>query len=325
MKIIIPQEVKEAVKSLGNKTIQNSAYKVYYGLLNKNKYKNKFGFFSCPSAYLKALHNRYNVVINRFLERGIIEYFKGLREDPNDIFAPAIRTKYYNTNTGVCMRYRFLIDVKQGELIEFNFDTKYERWYEIVKSSLLQLGYEVKIKRDDFGLRVHHPAIYDYKTELKDKGFSVIDAKASQPKLLYHLMKRRKVVDKNYYSVFESGVDFYLYLVKHLKLKDRNEAKELFMFWVNSNGYVPKYKIKELFPEASEFLRKLKIGNYKDSARFLQREEAKIWIDDLLNNIPVGFALPVHDCLIVRQCDVIDVLEYCKSKYPEIDFDDGDL
>ena len=73
-------------------------------------------------------------------------------------------------------------------------------------------------------------------------------------------------------------------------------------------------------PIASKFIKELKAKSYKNSAKFLQREEAKIWIDDLLNYLPVEFALPVHDCLIVKQKDCNEVLEYCIGKYPEIDF-----
>ena len=53
----------------------------------------------------------------------------------------------------------------------------------------------------------------------------------------------------------------------------------------------------------------------------MQREESKIWIDDLLENIPTNFALPIHDALLVRTIDAREVLTYCKNKYPQIEFD----
>ena len=52
----------------------------------------------------------------------------------------------------------------------------------------------------------------------------------------------------------------------------------------------------------------------------LQRVESKIWIDDLLNNIPCDWALPVHDSIIVKEEDLERVYEYCKMKYPNIRF-----
>jgi hypothetical protein len=97
-------------------------------------------------------------------------------------------------------------------------------------------------------------------------------------------------------------------------------AKDLFMFWLNSSGYVPNYKIHLIFPIASKFIKSLKSKNYKDSSSYLQRIEAKIWIDDLLDNIPSEFALPVHDCLIVKDKEVFKILDYCKSKYNDIEF-----
>lgn len=92
------------------------------------------------------------------------------------------------------------------------------------------------------------------------------------------------------------------------------------MFFLNSNGYVPDYNIHILFPVTSKFITSLKTKNYKDAASYLQREESKIWIDDLLENIPTNFALPIHDCLLVRDREVYDILDYCKSKYENIDF-----
>jgi len=224
------------------------------------------------------------------------------------------------------MKYKFLIDTEVG--IEYDFDEENpnkRRWYEIIKSSLISLTYDPKITRDSFGRRVHHNAIYDHKTYLSDKGFSIIDAKCSQPKLLYLIMKERKIYDKEFYDIFESGRDFYLYLIEKLKLKNRQEAKDLFMFWVNSDGYVPNTGIFQLFINTSNFIKSLKTRSYKDAAAFLQREEAKIWIDDLLENIPTNFALPIHDALLIKTHESQKLLEYCKSKYPQIDFEVKDL
>ena len=53
----------------------------------------------------------------------------------------------------------------------------------------------------------------------------------------------------------------------------------------------------------------------------MQREESKIWIDDLLENIPTNFALHIHDCLLVRDREVYEILDYCKSKYGNTDFE----
>lgn len=319
MEIIIPNEVRNAIKNIGNSTAQKSAYKVYAGLLIMNKRQNKQGYFPCPSTYLESINKRYNRAIKALVANGILKPFTRPTPDPKDIFN-SIDKRYYDVNRGICMKYKFLIDVTQGviEDIEFTNERKFN-WYSTIESSLNELGYEGKIVRDTFGRRVHHPVIATYKEDLKDKGFALIDAKCSQPKLLLNILKEKNILDANYEKAFD--VDFYNYLVKKLSLTDRKQAKDLFMYWLNSSGYVPNYKIHLLFPVASAFIKGLKSKYYKDAASYLQRIEAKIWIDDLLENIPTDFALPVHDCLIVKDAEVYEVVDYCKAKYPNIDFE----
>lgn len=318
MEIILNTQAKQVIDKLGNKTARESGLKIYTALFQKAKYKNSNGYFSVPSHYLLKVNRRYNKIIKAFIEGGIIEYYKrieyGLFENRE--------VKFYDTNNGICMKYKFLVDIEVGEKLIVDFTNPYKtKWFDLVKSSLEKLGYEPAIKRDGFGLRVWHSAIPTYKKDMVGKNLALIDAKCSQPKLLYLLMKKKNVTDENYNNIFDNKRDFYNYLVKQLDLKDRQEAKDLFMFWINSNGYVPNSRIYNLFPQATAFLRKLKNQNYKDSASFLQREEAKIWIDDLLENLPSNFGLPVHDALIVRATEVEDICEWCKSKYPQIDFD----
>lgn len=325
MKIIVPKEVKDVIKTIGNKTAQKNAYKIYAALYKREKRKTQNGYFDVPSTFLKSINDRYNRTINAFLEAGIIRYYE--RAIQGDNLFETVYKKYYNKNLNICMKYKFLIDITQGDEIEIDMDNpNNKRWFEITKNTLINLGYtDFKISRDDFGRRVHHPAIYDYRQYLSHKGLSVIDAKCSQPRLLYLIMKERGIVDQNYFNIFENDIDFYSFLIKNLNIEDRSDAKNLFMFWLNSNGYVQDNNIHRIFPQASQFIKSLKNKNYKDAASFLQREEAKIWIDDLLENLPVDFGLTIHDSLIVKNKDSYDVLEYCKQKYPQIEFDIKEL
>ena len=318
MKIKITPHAQVVINNIGNSTLKNSAIKIWAGLYRMSSRKNKHGFFDCPSSYLESINSRYSKIIKVFIEKGLIEYYKTIHPDQTDIFKTTEK-KYYDTKRGVCMKYRFLVDFTDATEVEVEMDNfrKY-RWYQVIENSLKQLGYEVKISRDSFGQRVHHPVIPVYKTELKDRGFAVIDAVASQPKLVYLMMKNQGIVDENFNEAFEK--DFYDYVVKKLDLDNRKMAKDLFMYWLNSSGYVPNYKIHLLFPIASKFIKSLKTKNYKDSSAYLQRQESKIWIDDLLNNIPVDFALPIHDSFIVKDKDGYEVLEYCKTRYPDVDF-----
>jgi hypothetical protein len=326
MKIIIPQQVTDSVNEFKRKDVKDVAYKIYSALKRLDERKNTTtGWFDAPSSYLKSINVRYYKIIDKFLEDGIIKYYSRPTTDPQDIFN-SIDKKYYNKSLGFCMKYKFLIDTEIG--IEYDFDVENPnkmRWYEIIKSSLISLGYEPKIGRDTFGRRVHHPAIYDHKSNLTDKGFSIIDAKCSQPRLLYLIMKEKGIYDKIYYDIFESNDDFYLYLIEKLEVKTRQEAKDLFMFWINADGYVPNTGIFQLFPNTSNFIKSLKTRSYKDASAFLQRKEAKIWIDDLLENIPVNFALPIHDALLVRTIDAREILSYCRDKYPQIEFEVKEL
>lgn len=319
MQIILPQEIIDCVSKLGNKTKQKSAYKIYAALTKKEPRKNKFGFFPVPATYLEKINNRYRSILTAFEEAGVLQVFQRRVQDTNDIFTTKLKP-YYNTNLNVCKKYRFTIDITKGQWTEIEFENKRKlKWFSTIERSLAELGYDGTIARDNFGLRVHHPVIPVYKTELKGKGFAVIDAKASQPKLLLNIMKEQGIVDERFQEAFK--VDFYTYLEKKLNLDNRKQAKDLFMYWLNSAGYVPNYSIHTLFPIATKYIKSLKNKYFKDAASYMQRIEAKIWIDDLLENIPVQFALPVHDSLIVRSKEAYEVLAYCQEKYPEIDFE----
>lgn len=326
MKIIIPQQVIDSVNEFKRKDVKEKAYKIYCALKSRENRKNpQTGYFDVPSEYLKSINLRYYKIIDKFIEHGIIQYYSRPSTDEKNIFM-SVEKKYYNKTLGFCMKYKFLIDTEIGT--EYDFDVENPnnmRWYEIIKSSLISLAYEPNISRDTFGRRVHHNAIYNHKSFLKDKGFSIIDAKCSQPRLLYLIMKEKGIYDKDYYDIFESSSDFYNTIVEKLNLKTRQQAKDLFMFWINADGYVPNTGIFGLFQNTSNFIKSLKTRSYKDASAFLQRQEAKIWIDDLLENIPTNFALPIHDALLIKTTDVNKVLSYCKNKYPQIEFNFKEL
>jgi len=228
------------------------------------------------------------------------------------------------------MKYKFLIDLADAEEMEIDFTSdEKSRWYSLIRSSLTQLGYDnIKIKRDGFGLRVWHNAIQGYKRDLKDMELMVIDAKCSQPRLLYNLMKDANIIDTNYFALFENDTqrDFYNFIINQFNLtgigydSKRDEAKELFTMWIFGQGYTKGFQFHQIFPEASSFIRTLKNRGYKDSASYMQRQEAKVWIDDIMENIPIDFAIPVHDSIIVRANDAGLALDWCKEKHPEVVF-----
>ena len=65
----------------------------------------------------------------------------------------------------------------------------------------------------------------------------------------------------------------------------------------------------------------LKNKKYKDAAFYLQLEEIKIWIDDLIENILTNFALPIYDYFLICVREVYEILDYCESKHENIDFE----
>jgi hypothetical protein len=324
MIIKLPKEVKDVINNMPfNKTVKNNSIKIYAALFMKSHLKNSSGYFPVSSAYLQSINKRYSNILTHFIENNIIDFYKKPYQDENDVFNTIYR-KSYNKELGICSKYKFLINIENGD--EMNVDmvtNRYNRWYEIIENSLIESGLEVKITRDSFGRRVHHSGIRNYKTDFV--GYYTIDSVSSQPRLLYNYLKEKGIVDVNFNEIFENEKDFYLETANRLEFDGSKEykrlqSKDLFMFWINGNGYVPNFQIHSLYPVVSLFLKKQKLGNYKNAGSLLQRIESKIWIDDLLNNIPCDFALPVHDSVIVKEKDVDRVLQYCTSKYPELRF-----
>lgn len=321
MKIVLPERIAAVIETLGNKTKRQSAMKVYAAMYMRSNRTDKHGYFDCPSTYLQAINSRYATIVEEFIRSGVLKRKEKLTIDPNDIFK-TIKSPVYSSQLGYCIKYKFLVDVECGREIEINFDSgKYRRWYQVLQASLIELGHPPKITRDNFGRRVYHPAIKNYKTALANKGLCVIDAKASQPTLLWLLMKERGYQDYYYNSIFENKLDFYAQIASDLQLNSREKAKKLFMLWANSENKATYTELRQLFPVAGSFIEYLKSNNYKDSPAFLQRHEAYVWIDNLLDKIPVEFAIPVHDSLIVKKEDLKVVLDYCQSKYPQIQFE----
>lgn len=318
LKTIIPQEFMDAINSMPyNKSVKKSAIKVYGALKLKSKHTDNNNYFYVPSTYLHKVNIRYNRIIKYFIEKELIKPYTRTKEDPNDIFSSK-EVRYYDTNRGICMKYKFLVNTNTGQEIEIDFgDIPKHKWFFLTHKSLEEIGFnDIKISRDSFGRRLHHSAIMDYKTTFK--GYDVVDSVSSQPRLFYSYLKANNIYDKNYYDIFENDKDFYDVLCKELNIKERDDAKELFMFWIGSKGYVPKFDIHKLFPEVSNHIKNSKRFDYKFISKTLQRLESDIWIDGILNNINVDWAITIHDSIIVKPGEGKRVLEWIENKYPEL-------
>jgi hypothetical protein len=310
--------------------------KVYNALLFK---KGKSDYFQCPSSYLEKVNARYYKSIKLLIEHKIID-FQSINYDDTDLFNIR-RKKYYNTEKGICARYKFIIDTEVGYDYDLKLDYSSlyedEKWYMKTRYSLLQLGFkpdELLIKRDNFSRRLHTnvtgfiPYAKTYKELLSGGDYYSIDSKTSQPRLLWLKLKEIGLQDDKLNEIFENDLDFYDYIIQRIPaINDRSEAKELFASWLNGTGYLEedKVSIRNIFPVANTFLRKFKTNSYKDVCKLLQYTEATIFIEHLLNNVPVDFCLSVHDSLIVKKEDVDLVLEWCRKERPELRFEKEEI
>ena len=73
IEVIIPEEVKEAISTVGNVTKQKSAQKIFNALIRKEKYSNKFGWFEVSSKYLHKINGRYKTIIDHFIDNNIFK------------------------------------------------------------------------------------------------------------------------------------------------------------------------------------------------------------------------------------------------------------
>lgn len=328
--MIIPKELDYLLSQQKRKDAKERIKRVYEALLYKKGKSN--GYFQCPSKYLEKVSPRYYKVMKLLYEHGILQY-QSYNEESIDLFTQR-RKKYYNTENGTCMKYKFLIDTQTGreEESQSRFDELYdtESWYMKTRLSLLQLNFapdEIRIKRDNFGRRLHTNITGNigdgnsYKDLLSGGDYWTIDAKTCQPRLLWLHLKEIGFQDERLNEVFENGHDFYEYIMDRIpSIEDREDAKEVFVSWINGTGYLNEDKviIRDIFSTANIFARRYKKEDYKNICRLLQYKEANIFIDSLLNEIPLDFALTVHDCIIVKKEDVAFALEYCKQKHPEL-------
>ena len=326
MKITIPPQIDSLIKGIGNKTKQESAYKVYAAIWLQRNRCNKAGFFDVPSKYLIKVNGRYKTIIKYFIDNKVLEYKvnkKLITKEQPDLFDLDYLkiTKAYNKSLGICMKYRFKVNVNVNVGLIFDYTPAKElhRWYQITYDSLIKIGYSpntIKIFRDNFGRRLYHNITSTYKDESALSGCVIIDAETSQPRLLYDLLKEKLIVDVNYNYIFDNGFNFYDYIKEHLQIET---PKDAFIEWLNGKGNSTyDYKLNNFFPDVDKFIQYIKKDDYKNMSKLMQRIESKIWIDDILENIPEQFALTIHDSIIIEGRAQKKILKYIGGKYPSM-------
>lgn len=334
--LIVPKELEYLLNKEKRKDSKNRILKIYNALLYKKGNIN--GYFPVPSSYLKKINLRYYKVIQDLIDYNIIEFLSYSEEEKweNLYDGPKFRKKkFYNTQKGICARYKFLIDVNSG--IEYNIEIESnlydnEKWYHKTKYSLHQLGFsneEIHIKRDNFSRRLHTnvtgsiQGFKSYRELMKGGEYYSIDSKTSQPRLLWLKLKEMGLSDDKLDYIFENNIDFYDFIIEKIPaINDRDDAKELFASWLNGTGYLEedKVSIRNIFPVANMLIKSFKKASYKGFCQLIQHMESQIFIDELLNDVPVDFCLSVHDSLLVKKEDIDKVLEFCKERRPELVF-----
>ena len=99
MKIIIPQQVIDSINEFKRKDVKEAAYKIYCALKGREDRKNpQTGYFDVPSSYLMSINKRYNRIIDKFLQDGIIKYYSRPTTDEKDIFNT---TQHANLSQGI--------------------------------------------------------------------------------------------------------------------------------------------------------------------------------------------------------------------------------
>lgn len=327
MRVKITERIFELINNvprLNNRCVK-TALRVYCGLYLLSDRTNKFGWFDVPSTFLNSITRSYPRYLKYFLEKKIIERFE--RPIMVDLFEVEYR-RYFNSFKGVCMKYRFLEDINKGFYIDIDVKSpKKYRWYDLVTNSLLEYGLTKKIFRDRFGRRLHHEAIYNYR-ELFN-GLYIVSSLDTEPHILYYLMKKFSIRDSNFYDIFSNDINFYEFLVLNLNFNNIEDAKSFFMNWCFGTGYtgdrikhgVHLSNIRNFFPGVDKFIKSLKKGSYKNCVKKLQLQESSIFIDDLLENMPLDFCIPLHDAFIIKPESVQICLDYCSSKYPDLRFE----
>jgi len=335
IEIIITPELQVALDNLKRKDTRLNLLKIYSALVFKNLKFNKTkanSFFPVPSKYLESINSRYYKYIDMLLDNSIIDYLSNNSidvYDSGDITDDVIhRKKYYNTFTNLCMQYKFTNDITIGKTVEIDLDVSNlytdNDWYKITKKSLNDILLpESHIKRDSFSRRLHTSitantgveGFSSYKTYLNALGgYSNIDIIECQPSLLLQVVEPR-FIDANYkIGRIYKQID-----------TDRDKAKIIFVQWLNSEVVAMPRVVNELFPLMTIYVKRYKAkSGYKALANRLQYKEAKIVIDDLLNNInmelKVDFALTVHDSIICKKEDAEKVKKWCEKKYTYLKF-----
>ena len=160
-----------------------------------------------------------------------------------------------------------------------------------------------------------------------DNDLVELDMANSQFAILSHIMPDLDTIDYRLFKALSFSGDLYAHIKCKLELETLKEAKNITFQVLFGKGRQRTQGFKdftELFPSVMEWINQYKKEHgHKEFPIMLQKEESKIFIDNLYTEIKRKklFCLTKHDSLIIRKEDLKEIQEYVQEYFDSIGFE----
>ena len=152
------------------------------------------------------------------------------------------------------------------------------------------------------------------------------DVKNNQFAILAHILPKEVVgEDVELFKFLAKRGELYEYVETKLELRSRQEAKELLICVLFASYRVLDRRIKEVFPNLCEWIKKWKKENGDDGEfpTMLQQKEAEIFVDGVFKTFKKRFGCFLalkHDSVIVNEHKGKEVKEQMEKYFEEIGY-----
>ena len=152
------------------------------------------------------------------------------------------------------------------------------------------------------------------------------DVKNNQFAILAHILPKEVVrEDVELFKFLAKRGELYEYVETKLGLRSRQEAKELLICVLFASYRVLDRRIKEVFPNLCEWIKKWKKENGDDGEFpiMLQQKEAEIFVDGVFKTFKKRFGCFLalkHDSVIVNEHKGKEVKEQMEKYFEEIGY-----
>lgn len=161
----------------------------------------------------------------------------------------------------------------------------------------------------------------------EDNDLVELDMSNSQFAILSHILPDLDTVDYRLFKALSFSGELYGYIKTKLNLDTLKEAKNItfqVLFGKENQRTQGIKDFSELFPSVLKWINNYKSENgYKDFSVMLQKEEAKMFVDEIYREIKREklFCLTKHDSLIIRREDLEEVQEFVDEYFDSICFE----